>query len=98
MGQRCSKTAWGVWFTSRDRGMLIGELWHADRLSALRQMAALRCAPVRTLLFMTRREARAWCTAETARYRAYPHGHPFRSCRLRPVRVRETVTLITAPR
>lgn len=49
--------------------------------------------PGRAMLFLARREARAWCQQKAAFYSKYPDGHVCRAWRFRPVKVREHVTV-----
>ena len=88
------KLLWGVMFTSgalRDPPVLLGGLWHDE---ARQFHGAYEGEPSRALLFCTRREARHWC-AETMRTWRYGRQHDDIVARwiVRPVRVRETVTV-----
>lgn len=85
---------WGVMFVSPGgtRGPL-GNLW-ADGLSVARYPGE----PGRTLLFIRRAAARAWCRSKMATYTKYPDGHICREWRFRPVQVCERVTVIRTTR
>ena len=83
---------WGVAFTAR-RGdpepMLIGSTWHEP---VRQRKADWPGEPTRALLFTTRAGAADWCRETNAKWSDYPVGHICRKWRVRPVRVRETVT------
>lgn len=76
-----------LWGVEHD-GHLIGGGWN----NSLRVDALYPGMPRRALLFCTRKQARAWCAAQHAKYAKYPDGHIVRGWRFRPVRVRERVT------
>jgi hypothetical protein len=66
---------------------LLGEVGDATR------PAQAAHVPMRILLFTARRDAREWCRAHNATWRA--RSDSLRKWRVRPVRVRETVTEVT---
>lgn len=85
---------WGVVHTApRSRPILIGDAWHTD--SASQSTRRHDGEPTRALLFTTRRAARDWCSAENAAYRSHPKGDIVYAWRVRPVRVREQVEVVT---
>jgi hypothetical protein len=69
---------------------LLEQAWHPDWRE---HPSAYTGEPGRTLVFCTRKDARAWCRERTAFYGAYPEGHVCRFWWFRPVRVVERVTV-----
>lgn len=86
---RWNNRRWGVLFFGaqpQDTGTLIGQCWHMDAKSTYAG------EPARALLFTSRREARAWCQQQQAKYAGRPDGCA--RWRFRPVRVRERVEVV----
>jgi hypothetical protein len=80
---------WGVQLIGADgRSRLIGSAW-SERTSD----SCYPGEPSRALLFQTRDHARDWCAQKHRLYRTRPEWDSCRKWRLRPVRVRERVTV-----
>lgn len=93
MAKPWSHLRWGVTFESRNQpgdACLIGRGWTMDGTD----VKYPDYEPGRALLFHRRHQARAWCAAKMAGYRAYPDGHVCRQWRVSVVRVRETVAVV----
>lgn len=89
-----ARLLWGVSFTgstgAKDGLDILSTGWHASSPSS-----RYTGEPSRTLLFVTRAHARAWCRVKEAYYAdQYPAGHLCRKWRFRAVRVRETVVTV----
>jgi len=72
-----------------DQPLLLGSLWDKS------PKAGHFGEPTRALLFTTRDAARAWCDVQHAKYA--DRGDGCSKWRFRPVRVRETVKVVTKP-
>lgn len=78
---------WGVMFTGAlkaDQPMLLGDAWHQSR-----GWPKTPDIPSRAMLFMTRAQARQWCSEQHAMNKG--RQDCCAKWRFRPVRVRETV-------
>lgn len=83
-------TRWGVLFYNndkRDRPMLLGAAWDTGAMLAGNRYAG---EPLRPLLFVTRADARAWCSNQHNKYLG--RNDCCARWRFRPVRVTESVT------
>lgn len=83
---------WGIEFRSgkTERRLLLGSLWD----DKARQSEGYFGEPTHALLFCTRDQARAWCDVKNAEYLARLGDDIMRKWRVRPVRVREVVTIV----
>lgn len=68
---------------------LIGGTWH--RLNVQQFL----CQPSRPILFTTKKLAQAWCKEQHEFYKKYKGDGICEFWRFRPVRVRETVSVVT---
>lgn len=78
-----NRKLWGVVMTNRAcprEPLLIGKAWHIIK------NGDYPGEPTKCLLFVTRKDARAWCVEAEAKHRKHSPD-----CRFRPMRVRETV-------
>lgn len=83
------RRVWGVMLKGAiksDPPMLLGLAWARELMHA-----PYEGEPTRTLLFMTRKQARAWCDEKNRKWGAEPAGGMSR-WRVKPVRVRERVS------
>jgi len=87
-----NRVLWGVMFTSgrEDAPLLLGQAWNDPQPQSL-----YPGEPTRTLVFTTRKDARAWCRARREKYRERTDCCAL--WRFTPVRVRERVSVEHSP-
>ncbi len=75
-----TRTLWGVRFQGGKQTFLVGESWHKPR------PAAYPGEPMRTLVFKSRQQAKAWCDSKRKEFKRKFYAADWR---ITPVRVRE---------